>query len=127
MAGDAAVRQARQQQPNSLSEPPLLHDSLSGADYGYSTRRGPPGVVRMSSITEPDYYLHNSLSEGTYDMPKVLQTASLNTRRAQGFATGRQRPIMQRIVVANRAAAPEPQGPLHDSFSHGDYTPRHNK
>lgn len=59
MAAAAAVRQARRQQPSSLSEPPLLHDSLSGADYTYGRRPrgGSPGVVRLSSISEPDYYL----------------------------------------------------------------------
>jgi hypothetical protein len=42
----------------------------------------------------------------------------------QGFATAgsRQRPTMQRIVVANRSAAQERE-PLHNSFSHGDYVP----
>ncbi len=59
LPGRAAVRNARRQQPTSLGEPPLLHDSLSGADYSYGrrSRAGSPGVVRLSSISEPDYYL----------------------------------------------------------------------
>lgn len=128
LAGDAGVRQARGRQPgSSIADPPLLHDSMSGADYDYLRRRpAGSGGGRISSITEPDYYLQNSLSEGSYDLPKVLQrSASLNPKRGQGFATAgtRQRPTMQRIVVANRSAAQEPRGPLHNSFSHGDYVP----
>lgn len=117
LSTDPAVRQARRQQPSSLSEPPLLHDSLSGADYTYGRRPrgGSPGVVRLSSISEPDYYLNNSLSEGTYQMPAVLQ----HRRSGQGQAAARQLPLMQRIVVANRAAANS--GRLHDSYSEIDY------
>ncbi|KAL4451716.1 hypothetical protein ABPG75_007378 [Micractinium tetrahymenae] len=119
LSTDPAVRQARRQQPpSSLSEPPLLHDSLSGADYSYGRRShgGSPGVVRLSSISEPDYYLNNSMSEGTYQMPAVLQ----RRRSGQGFAAARQLPLMQRIVVANRAAS-EDSARLHDSYSEIDY------
>ncbi|PSC69504.1 hypothetical protein C2E20_7006 [Micractinium conductrix] len=61
-------------------------------------------------------------------MPPVLQrTASLNTRRGQGFSTAKHRPTVQRIIVANRAAAQEVPQPLHDSYSEIDYTPRYKK
>ncbi|KAL4419049.1 hypothetical protein ABPG77_011031 [Micractinium sp. CCAP 211/92] len=118
LSTDPAVRNARRQQPTSLGEPPLLHDSLSGADYSYGrrSRAGSPGVVRLSSISEPDYYLNNSLSEGTYQMPAVLQ----HRRSGQGQGAARQLPLMQRIVVANRAAAAD-AGRLHDSYSEIDY------
>jgi hypothetical protein len=51
------VRRARGRQPSSIAEPPLLHDSLSGADYDYLQRRPAGSGGRISSITEPDYYL----------------------------------------------------------------------
>jgi hypothetical protein len=111
------VRQARRQQPSSVSEPPLLHDSLSEADYShYRRQRTTP---RVSSISEPDYYLNNSLSEGTYGMPAVLQH-----KRTQGSSLrGGPKPMMmQRIVVVNRSAAQDDKPErLHDSFSHVEY------
>lgn len=40
--------------------------------------------------------------------------------RLQGFATAKQRPTMQRVVAAVRAADQGPER-LHDSFEKGDY------
>lgn len=56
LSGDAAVRQARRQLAG--MEPPLLHDSLSEANYDYTaSARATAAGPRYSSITEPDYYL----------------------------------------------------------------------
>jgi hypothetical protein len=52
------VREARRHQPSSVLEPPLLHDSLSEATYDYrASARARATGHRLSSITEPDYYL----------------------------------------------------------------------
>lgn len=68
------MRKASRQQPSSILEPPLLHDSLSEATYDYrASTRATANPPRLSSITEPDYYLQNSLSDSTYGIPRSLQ------------------------------------------------------
>lgn len=118
LAADPSVRKASRQQPSSILEPPLLHDSLSEATYDYrASTRATANPPRLSSITEPDYYLQNSLSDSTYGIPRSLQRIPV---RSQGGAK-QGRSTMQRIVVASRAA-PQGHDPLHDSYSEVDYS-----
>ena len=56
-----------------------------------------------------------------------LPSCPFNPTHLQGFSTAKHRPTVQRIIVANRAAAQEVPQPLHDSYSEIDYTPRYKK
>ena len=76
--------------------PERLHDSLSEGTYDVGDRRHPPASMdrprswetrmprmrtRGSSLSEPGLaFLHDSLSDGVYEMPPSLRAASLNPK-----------------------------------------------
>lgn len=120
LARDPAVRSARAAAAHSLSEPEVLGNSLSGAEYPLPRITG-SRLAALSSVADPEYRLGNSMSQGDYMIPSTLRSSSLRTLRAQGFGARSLAPVtMQRVIVASRATTRSYE-PLHDSFSSVDY------
>lgn len=76
LSQDARVRRARSEQAASLMDrgAGILHDSMSDGLYAYR---------RRSSVADPEYFLHNSLSEGYYEMPSSLRGSSRSIKPRQ--------------------------------------------
>jgi hypothetical protein len=81
LSEDPEVKQARFRQP--LREP--LHNSLSEGNYGYDYAAWTPRQHRVarSSVSEPDYLLGNSMSDGNYELPQSLRATPQTLRRGQ--------------------------------------------
>jgi hypothetical protein len=113
--------------PHPVIRPPPLHDSLSGAHYPI------PQSYAPSSISDPEFFLQNSMSDSMYDLPphlasrqssrQVLSSGNASKRhQGSGQASLASRPTMQRIVAGTRSAADKDISRLQNSFSHGDYS-----
>lgn len=92
-----------------------LDNSLSGANY--------PLPRSASSITDPDYFLQNSMSDSLYEMPRSLVSKSGGVRlrpHGGGFRSANVRPTMQRIIVAGGRPSREVDR-LQNSLADGDY------